>query len=217
MNYTFLKISPLFKGYTEGQIKEVVEYLGCRTVKYKKGSFIYHAGSKVTEMGLVLKGSVQMEAVDLLGNRSILGIAMFGDIFAESYACIPEQPLMVDVAAREAVEVLFINIQKLISDKNKKINTQGLVQNILQIAARKNLGLSMRIFHSSPKKIRDRLISYFSAQVRLEGDTEIEIPLDRQQLADYLGVDRTALSKELGKMKKDGLIDYRKNHFSLYL
>lgn len=217
MDYGFLVQTPLFRGYEERELPQVLKALKTHEKKFEKGQLIYHTGETVTEFGLILDGSVQIEALDLFGQRSILGIAQRGDVFAESYACIPDQVLLVDVAAREATSVLFINVPSLLSAGETDGKNTVLLRNLLSIASRKNLGLSMRIFHSSPKKIRDRLYSYFSEQAALHGSTHFRIPLDRQQLADYLGTERTALSKELGKMKKEGLIDYHRNEFRIYL
>lgn len=184
---------------------------------YAKGRCIYHTGQIVNDVCVVLSGSVQIENIDVLGNKSILGIAEAGDIFAESYACIPDQPMLVDVLAREDTEVLFINVPALFSESHSCGHGAKLIQNLLRISSRKNLNLSMRIFHSAPKTIRARLYSYFSEQISLQGSHEIRIPFDRQQLADYLGVERTALSKELGKMKAEGLIEFYKNEFCIIM
>lgn len=212
MDFSFLAETPLFRGCGQTEISDLIKDLRHSVRAYKKGTVILHSGSFVTDLGLVIEGSVQIETVDLFGARSILGICEQGDVFAESYACIPDQPLLVDVVAREDTSVMFIHVPSLLSARGGS----SVVQNLLGIASRKNLRLSMRIFHSAPKKIRDRLYSYFSELVTTQGSTEIRIPLDRQQLADYLGVERTALSKELGKMKREGLLDYHKNVFRIY-
>ncbi len=216
MDLSFLAETPLFRGCGQKEISDLLNALRHSVRAYKKGTMIFHSGSLVTDLGLVMEGSVQIETVDLFGARSILGICERGDVFAESYACIPDQPLLVDVVAREDTTVLFINVPSLLSAQAPQ-GGSPVVQNLLGIASRKNLRLSMRIFHSAPKKIRDRLYSYFSELVTTQGSTEIRIPLDRQQLADYLGVERTALSKELGKMKREGLLDYHKNMFRIYV
>ncbi len=183
--------------------------------KYKKGQYVYCNGQIVTDVCVVLSGSVQIENNDVLGNTSILGIAEAGDIFAEAYACIPNQPMLVDVLTREESEILFVNVPALFAESNSCGHGTKLIQNLLRISSRKNLNLSMRIFHSAPKTIRARLYSYFSEQIAIQGTNDIRIPLNRQQLADYLGVDRTALSKELGKMRDEGLIHFRKNEFHI--
>lgn len=202
-------------GCTEEEIEHMLVCLKHNVKKYNKDQYIYHVGQIITDVCLVLSGSVQIESVDVVGNNSILGIAESGDIFAESYACIPNQPMLVDVKACEDTEILFINVPALFSESNSCGHSAKLIQNLLRVSSRKNLNLSMRIFHSASKTIRGRLVSYFSEQVSIQGTNDIKIPLDRQQLADYLGVERTALSKELGKMRDDGLLTFHKNEFHI--
>lgn len=216
MDFSFLSKTALFRGCPPDEIPDLLRRLACLTRAYKKGSVIYHAGDTVSSAGVVLSGSVQIESVDLFGSRSILGIAQQGDVFAESYAILDDQPLVVDVTAREDSDILFLNISDLLAPETEHRYTRILVRNLLRIAAHKNLRLSMRILHSSPRKIRAKLYSYFSEQITLQGSVHIRIPLDRQQLADYLGTDRTALSKELGKMRNEGLLDFHKNEFWIH-
>ena len=129
-------------------------------------------------------------------------------MFAEAYACVPGEPMMVDVIAMEEAEILFLNVPELFRlSAAGKGEYSHLIHNMTIISAR-NL-------HTSSKKIRDRLLSYLSYQAGLQKNRYIDIPLNRQQLADYLSLDRSALSKELSKMKKEGLLDYHKNSFVL--
>lgn len=193
----------------------MTKHLDFRTVKQKKGDVILNAGSIVTDIGLVLSGSVRIEHTDLWGNKSILGITPAGGVFAESYACIPNEPMMVDAIANEDCDILFINVPKLFIPCSVCLSQNRLIQNLVMISAGKNLQLSRRSLHTSPKTIRGRLFSYFSQQVSAQGSRKIVIPFDRQQLADYLNLDRSALSKELGKMRNDGLIEYNKNTFEI--
>lgn len=215
MDYHFLSKTALFMGCSEKEIEHMMICLKHDLKKYKKGQYIFRCGQLVNNVCLVLSGSVQVENVDMLGNKSILGISEAGDIFAESYACIPNQPMLVDAIAREATQLLLIDVPALFSESNSCGHGAKLIQNLLRISSRKNLSLSMRIFHSAPKTIRARLFSYFSEQISVQGSQNIKIPLDRQQLADYLGVDRTALSKELGKMRDEGLLTFHKNEFHI--
>ena len=193
--------------------------LGCLeyTVRtYQKDEMICSRGMVVTEIGIVLSGSVRIESDDIWGNRSVLNVVGQSGIFAEAYACVPNEPLMVNVAANGSCEILFLNTVKILGADGKIYPFHGkFIQNLIVVCAKKNLELSHRIFHTSSKTIRSRLMSYFSQQSSLQRSDRITIPFDRQQLADYLGVDRSALSKELGKMKKDGLLTYRKNQFEL--
>ena len=198
MDFDFLSKTVLFKGCTDEEIKHMLICLKNKIKKFDKDEYIYNVGEIVTDVCLILSGSVQIGNVDVVGNKSILGVVRQGDIFAESYACIPNQP---------------INVPALFVESNSCGHGAKLIQNLLRVSSRKNINLSMRIFHSASKTIRGRLISYFSEQVSVQGTNNIKIPLDRQQLADYLGVERTALSKELGKMRDDGLLTFHKNEF----
>lgn len=191
----------------------MARHLDFRTAAYIKGEIILGAGSVVTDIGLVLSGSVQIAYTDLWGNKSILGITPAGGVFAESYACIPNEPMLVDAVANEDCDVLFISVPKLFTPCPVCGSQNRLIQNLVMISAGKNLQLSRRSMHTSPKTIRGRLFSYFSQQVSAQGSSKIVIPFNRQQLADYLNLDRSALSKELGKMRNDGLITYNRNTF----
>ena len=191
------------------------KHLDLRTNGYGKGEVIFGAGSVVTDIGLVLSGSVRIEFTDLWGNKSILGFIPAGGVFAESYACIPDEPMMVDAVANEECSIMFISVPRLFMPCPTCKNQNRLIQNLVVISAGKNLQLSRRSMHTSPKTIRGRLFSYFSQMVSAQGSNKIIIPFDRQQLADYLNLDRSALSKELAKMRKDGLIAYHKNIFEI--
>ena len=213
MIYHLISKTILFQGCSEEDIRNMARHLDFRTAAYKKGEIILGAGSVVTDIGLVLSGSVQIAYTDLWGNKSILGITPAGGVFAESYACIPNEPMQVDAVANEDCDILFISVPKLFTPCPVCGSQNRLIRNLVMISAEKNLQLSRRSMHTSPKTIRGRLFSYFSQQVSAQGSSKIVIPFDRQQLADYLNLDRSALSKELGKMKNDGLIEYRKNTF----
>lgn len=210
---SFISKTELFHGFSEEDILNMSKQLDFRTNKYRKEHVIFGTGSVVTDIGLVLSGSVRIEHTDLWGNKIILGITPAGGVFAESYACIPNEPMMVDAVANEDCEILFISVPKLFTPCSFCDCQNRLIQNLVMISAEKNLLLSRRSLHTSSKTIRGRLSSYFSQQVSAQKSNKIVIPFDRQQLADYLNLDRSALSKELGKMRKDGLIEYHKNTF----
>lgn len=210
---SFISKTALFQGCSEEDILNMSKHLDFRTDRYRKGDVIFGAGSIVTDIGLVLLGSVRIEHTDLWGNKSILGITPAGGVFAESYACISDEPMMVDAVANENCDILFISVPRLFTPCSVCRSQNRLIQNLVMITAGKNLQLSRRSLHTSSKTIRGRLFSYFSHQVSAQGCNKIVIPFDRQQLADYLNLDRSALSKELGKMRNDGLIEYNKNTF----
>ncbi|MCI8514073.1 MAG: Crp/Fnr family transcriptional regulator [Lachnospiraceae bacterium] len=215
MNLSFLSRTSLFQGCSEKDIRRITEQWNLRPLSYKKDAVIYEEGTIITQIGLVLSGSVRIGFYDFRGNQNILDIAYTGDIFAEAYACIPEEPLMIHVTANEPCEILFIRVPELFNSQNRSDTQNRLLRNLMTICAQKNLQLSRRSLHTSPKTIRERLLSYFSFLIREQGSHKIATPFNRQQLADYLNLDRSALSKELGRMKKEGLLDYHKNIFEL--
>lgn len=216
MNFSFLTKTLLFRGTTETEAEAMLQCLGSYTKRYAKGEIIYRAGEVIENMGMVLSGSVHIENDDVWGNKSILSLVGAGQMFAETYACIPGEPLMINVTAAEKTEVLFLNTSRLLQTCTSSCTHHNkLIKNLLQISAQKNLILSRRILHTSSKSIRGRLLSYLSEQVMQSGNYQFTIPFNRQQLADYLGVDRSAMSSELSKMQRDGILMYKKNTFVL--
>ncbi|NLD18743.1 MAG: Crp/Fnr family transcriptional regulator [Clostridiales bacterium] len=217
MNYLFLANTMLFRGIAVEDVKGILDCLGSFTKKYEKGDTVFRAGDTAESIGLVVTGSVNIESDDVWGNKSIFGRAGVGELFAESYACIPGEQMMVSVVACEKTEVMFINASRLlIPCSNSCLHHNRLIKNLLQVTTQKNLGLSRRILHTSSKTIRGRLLSYLSEHARQHGSYAFTIPFNRQQLADYLSVDRSAMSNELSKMQKDGIIDYEKNSFIIH-
>lgn len=213
--YDFLLKTPLFQGIHEEELKPLLKSMHYSVKKYGKGEFILHTGDTGRPLGIVLSGKVHIEKCDFWGNKTILDSLGKGHVFAETYACNPDTPLMVSVVAMDDCEIMFLEVLSLLSDKTYSRSEQQILTNLFRVSARKNLVLSQRIFHTSPKTIRGRLISYLSAQATLSDSQYFDIDFDRQQLADYLNVDRSALSAELGKMKREGLIDFQKNSFKL--
>ena len=216
MQISFLTNTALFRGATAEEASAMLGCLGSYEKRYEKGAVIFHAGERIENMGLVLSGSVNIELDDLWGNKTILGHVEAGHLFAETYASLPGEPLMVNAVACERSDILFLNAARLLTTcPNSCAHHNRLIRNLLQITAEQNLALSRRSLHTAPKSIRGRLMSYLSHQAKQNGSYQFTIPFNRQQLADYLGVDRSALSKELGKMQKEGLLTCRKNRFSL--
>ena len=207
--------SPVFKGIDSVSLDEFVSIRALRTKAFTRGETILHSGDTVEEIGIVQSGSILIENIDPWGNRSILSSVSTGQVFAESYA-LSSEPLMVDVVASEDSVIIFINIKRLLTPANSTKPWYGtLMTNLLSITARKNMMLSIRIFCTTPKTIRERLLTYLTGLYVRSGSKTFLVPFDREQMASYLNVERTALSKELGKMKKDGLIEWKKNRFTL--
>jgi CRP-like cAMP-binding protein len=216
MDTAFLGKTTIFKGMNENEIKESLSALRAAEKGYKKGSVIMHAGSVTDRMGLVLEGSVTIESNDIWGNRTILSHVGRGQFFAETYALLKNEVMMVDAVANENCRILFLRTGSLYEqDHADEIWRNKLTSNILAISLQKNLLLSARSFHTSPKTIRGRIMAYLNTVSLKKNSKDFDIPFDRQQLADYLNVERTALSKELSKMRDDGIISFRKNHFAI--
>lgn len=211
---------PIFKGIPKVDL-QLLSQLKFKQKKFKKGEIIFHTGSKTEALGIIRDGRIQIESTDFWGNKSILDNIGQNKVFAETYA-LTETPFMVDVTAIEDSEIMFISPKYLFDIKEEnavqsdtmKLISSIILRNILEISMKKNLHLSQRIFHTSSKTIRGKILSYLSS-FSIKNNTEFDIPFNRQQLADYLQADRSALSAELSKMKKEGLIDYWKNHFKL--
>lgn len=212
MNNFELKKSPVFQAMSDDDIAQALCKFKAKERGYKKGEAILNAGAVTKVLGIVMSGSVTIENNDFWGNRTILSIAEKGDFFAEVYAILENEPMPVEVRANEDCRILFLNVGDKPKGKLSEWHIKFL-QNLLLISARKNLMLSGRAFHISSKTIRGRIEAYLNTISLKKQSHEFDIPFDRQQLADYLNVERTALSKELGKMKRDGLIDFKKNHF----
>lgn len=216
MNVSFLAHTQLFQGATENEIQAMLHCLGAVTRRYAKGDFIYRSGQQVEQLGLVLSGRVMVTNNDFWGNQSILAHVGPGEIFAETYACVPGEPLLVDVVTAEKTEVLFLNTAKILRTCTHSCpHHHAIISNLLQLSAQKNLQLSRRILYTSAKSIRGRLMSYLSDQAKETGTYTITTPFNRQQLADYLSVDRSAMCSELSKMQRDGILTYQKNTFQL--
>jgi len=214
MDMRQLQKSMLFRGMTEPEIIKALQALEAHEIRYEKGETLLIAGTITERMGLVLEGSVTIESNDAWGNRTIISHVGKGQVFAETYALMENEPMLVDVTASEDCRILFLRSGR-IQSLNSSLESWALkyITNLLTISMHKNLILSGRSFHTAPKTIRGRVMAYLNSVSLQRRSREFDIPFDRQQLADYLNLERSALSKELGKMQREGLISCRKNHF----
>ena len=211
-----LQKTTLFQGMTEVEITEAMQVLEAHEKRYEKGEILLTAGSVTERMGLVLEGSVTIESNDIWGNRTIISHVARGQVFSETYALLGNEPMLVDVAANEDCLVLFLGAGGMpMRADTPRPWAWKYVTNLLFLSAHKNRLLSGRSFHTAPKTIRGRVMAYLNSVSLQQRSHEFDIPFDRQQLADYLNLERSALSKELGKMQRDGLIACRKNHFTV--
>jgi len=216
MDAVQLQKTKLFRGLTDSEIAEALQVLEAHEKRYEKGETLLTAGSVTERMGLVLEGSVTIESNDAWGNRTIISHVGCGQVFAETYALLENEPMLVDVTASENCRILFLRNGRIQSLQNSQ-NPWALkyITNLLTISMHKNLILSGRSFHTAPKTIRGRVMAYLNSASLQRHSREFDIPFDRQQLADYLNLERSALSKELGKMQREGLVFCRKNHFTI--
>lgn len=211
-----LSNTQLFRGLEESEITSLLGCLNAAERNFKKGTVIFSEGSITENIGIVLSGMAMISYDDIWGNTSILGNVAPGSVFAEVYACIPGQPMLVTVSAVDDTSVLFINVGRVLAAcANACLLHTKLIRNLLTVCAHKSLKLSQRIRHTSAKSIRGRLTSYFSECAKRSGNNSFFIPYNRQQLADYLNVDRSAMCHELSKMRKDDVIDYERNRILL--
>ena len=215
MNREQVEKSILFRGMSENELSECLARLQAREKHFEKDTLVMHAGDVTDRMGLVLSGSVTVESSDVWGNCTILSHIGPGQIFAETYALLPGEVMLVDVRANEDCALLFLEVGGLLKSAAERPWHEKLTRNLLMISAHKNLTLSGRSFHTSPKSARGRILSYLNSVALQKHSTEFDIPFNRQQLADYLNLERTAMSKELGRMRREGIIECRKNHFRL--
>lgn len=213
MNVTELRHTALFQSLDTREFEQVSMSMNISEKEFEKGEIILHAGSAASSMCLVLEGSVRLESGGAFGERSVLQTLGEGEFFAESCAILKREKLTADVCAAEECRVLFIGIGTLMGNSNLNTAQIKLLKNLLRMSVADNMLLSYRSFDTSHKTARGRITSYLSRIALQKGKKSFEIPLDRKQMADYLNLDRTALSKELGRMKREGLIDFRKNRF----
>ena len=211
-----LKNSPFFTGLTDNEILSILHCVKATTVSQKRDSYIFRAGDSTEVMGLVVSGCVLVIQEDLWGHRNILSKCNTGDFFGEPYAASPGAVLNVSVVADTDCEIILLNVQRLlISCPTACEHHQKLIRNLVSVLANKILILNDKITHVGKRTTRDKLLSYLSAEAQKHGTSEFDIPFSRQQLADYLSVERSAMSTELGKLRDEGMLSFRKNHFCL--
>ena len=200
--------SPLFRDIAPADLASLLDCLDARERAYEKGAWLLRQGERTDRLGLVLSGTVHILREDFWGSRSIVGLAGPGEVFAESYALAGE-PLEVSVLAASDARVLFLRVETALTGCGQ------LTRNLTALLAEKNLTLTRKMRHMARRTTREKLLSYLSAQALRSGGPEFDIPMDRQQLADYLAVDRSAMSAALGKLRDEGVLEFRKNHFRL--
>lgn len=214
--FPVIRSSPLFSGISGEELAAMLSCLQAETKEFPKDAFVLRAGDTAESIGLVLTGSVLVLQEDVWGNRNILSKAGPGQTFAAAFACAPGARLNASVLAETPVTAIFLNVKRILNVcPSACVHHNRIIRNLLGELAEKNLRFSEKLAHMGQRTTRSKLMSYLSAEAQRFGKTEFDIPFSRQQLADYLGVERSGLSLELGKMRDEGLLDFRKSHFVL--
>ncbi len=211
-----LAATRLFAGIRREDMPKLLACLSAVTARYAKNQPVFPAGEPTRRFGVVLSGQVQVTQDDYYGNRSILARFGAGELFAESFACAQAAPLPVGVSAAAESDVLLIDCRKLSAPCAQAcaFHTQ-LIRNLMGILAEKNIALTRKIELTGRRTTRGKLLAYLTAEAGKAGSPRFEIPFNRQELADYLAVERSAMSAELSKLQKNGVLRYRKNRFEL--
>lgn len=208
--------SPLFAGFCKEEIASALNCLAAQKRLYEKNSFIFQAGEPVSHVGLLLSGQVQVYREDVSGNRTILAVLSPGHLFAEAFVCSHTKTLPVTVFSVTESVVLFIDYSRIIGGCPAACEFHSpIIRNMMAILADKNILLSRKIEHLSQRSTREKLLSFLQEQAEKEGSRTFQIPYSRQALADYLCVERSAMSAALSAMQRDGLLQYNRSHFTL--
>lgn len=211
-----LKRTKLFSGVDED---EILPMLGCLQTKlktYKKGEYVYRQGEYLNNITILVEGNLLIQSNDYWGNRSIINTVGIGEMFGEAYVAPNSGALLNDVVAVENSTIMFFDIQKILTvcSSNCKFHSM-VVHNLFFAISEKNRKLVQKLGHMAKRSTREKLISYLSEEAKKQKNGTFTIPFNRQQLADFLSVDRSAMSNELCKMRDDGLLTFEKNRFTL--
>ena len=211
-----LKKCPLFVGIGDDRLLRMLVCLGARVVEFDRKYTVFAEGSPARQIGIVLSGAVQVVQLDYYGNRSILSELRAPQVFAEAFACAEVDALPVSVIANEPSEIMLIDCGHILHTcENSCGHHQQLIFNLMKDLATKTLLFHQRIEITAKRTTREKLISYLSEEAGRQGSASFSIPFNRQQLADFLSVDRSAMSNELCKMRDEGLLEFEKNRFRL--
>lgn len=213
---SIIKKSPLFGGVEEKEIGQMLNCLSVVKRDYVKNEVILHSGDSINSVIMVLSGCIHIVSDDFWGNRNIIAEAVPGDVFAESYACAQKRELEVSAIAVEDAKVMFMDVGRFMTTCSSACTFHvRLIRNLLSVLAQKNIAMYEKLTHLTQRSTRGKLLSYLSEESQKQGSASFDIPFNRQQLADYLSVDRSAMSNELSKMRDEGILSFEKNHFRL--
>lgn len=211
-----LKRTQLFSGVSETEISAMLHCLQARMLTIRKGEYVYREGEHLDNISVLVKGRLLVQNNDFWGNRNIINILHVGEMFGEAYVAPESGTLPNDVVAEEDSVVIFFNVRKILTVCSTACRFHSMViQNLFFAISEKNRKLVQKIGHMSKRSTRAKLISYLSDEAKKHNSSHFTIPFTRQQLADFLCVDRSAMSNELCKMRDEGLLEFEKNQFTL--
>ena len=214
--FPILQICPLFSGIGQEHYGSMLHCFDARTMKVKKGNVIFSEGDPAMGVGIVLSGSVQTVQEDYLGNRSILSMAGPGELFCEGFCCAKVQALPVSMVAASGSEVMILDCSRVLTICHNACEFHNrMVRNLLRSVADSNLRLNQKIEILSKRTTREKVMSYLLSEAKFQGTDAFVIPYDRQELADFLGVERSAMSTVIGKLRSEGLIDVNRKWFRI--
>ena len=211
-----LRRCPLFFGIEDENLIKMLGCLGARVVAFDKKYTIFSEGSPARSIGIMLSGTAQIAQVDYYGNRSILSEVGASEVFAEAFACAEVESLPVTVIANEPCEVMLIDSAHILHtcENNCGFHRQ-LIFNLMRDLASKTIMFHQRIEVTSKRTTREKLMAYLFLQAKRADSNSFDIPFDRQELADYREVERSGLSAEISKLRAEGVLECKKNHFRL--
>jgi CRP-like cAMP-binding protein len=211
-----LKRTKLFSGVGDSDIISMLSCLDAKLRTYKKGEYVLRQGEHLSDILVLANGSLYIQKDDYWGNRSILGHIGVGEVFGEACVAPENSTLLNDVIAVEDSAVFFFDVRRVITTCSSACRFHTMVvQNLFFAISEKNRSLIQKLDYISQRTTRGKLISYLSEEAKKQKSVSFTIPFNRQQLADYLSVDRSAMSNELCKMRDEGLLEFEKNHFTL--
>ncbi len=211
-----LKKCPLFDEIDDNNLIKMLSCLGAKVLSFDKKYTVFSEGSKAKYIGIVLSGSVHTVLIDYDGNRSILSNMEASDVFAEDYACAEINSIPVTIVANEPSEVMLIDCSHILHTCSNNCGFhQQLIYNLMKDLATKTIMFHQKVEITSKRTTREKLMTYLSIEAKKTSSSSFDIPFDRQELADYLEVDRSGLSAEISKLRNEGVLESNKNHFKL--
>lgn len=211
-----LKRTQLFLGVSDTEISAMLNCLQAKLLTFQKGDYVFREGERIDNITVLVKGKLLVQHDDFWGNRNIVNVIRVGEMFGEAYVAPESGSLLNDVIAEEDSAVIFFDVRRILTVCSTACRFHSMViHNLFFAISEKNRKLVQKIGHMSKRSTRAKLLSYLSEEAKRQNSSHFTIPFTRQQLADFLCVDRSAMSNELCKMRDEGLLQFDKNQFTL--